>query len=161
MTEMKYAVIERERKFLVNSLPKNFEAENSFSRIEDRYIIGSRLRLRRIERADGTPIQFKLGQKYPVEDGKYEQVLMTNIYLTENEFALFLKLPATTLSKRRGKYAHLDRQFSVDVFENEHAGLILCEIELAVDDVSALELPKFVEREVTYDEDYLGATLAT
>jgi CYTH domain-containing protein len=47
------------------------------------------------------------------------------------------------------------------VFENENAGLILCEIELAVDDVSALELPKFVEREVTDDKNYLGANLAT
>ena len=122
--------------------------------------MNSRLRLRRIESSSGKPIQYKLGQKYPTEFGEFEKTWMTNIYLEENEYALFHDLPAVELTKRRYSYPHLYKKFSVDIFEGKLEGLILCEMEISDNGNLPLKLPGFVEKEVTNDEDYLGINLA-
>jgi CYTH domain-containing protein len=161
MNRKKYAILERERKFLVDSLPPKFESDFDFKRIFDCYIINSRLRLRRIESSAGKPIQYKLGQKYPAEYGEYEKTWMTNIYLEEKEYALLQDLPALELTKRRFLFPYRKKKFSVDIFEGKLEGLILCEIEIPEDDNSFLELPSFAVKEVTNDDAYVGINLAS
>jgi hypothetical protein len=62
---LKYAVIERERRFLVRSVPRGVTA---VSQIRDRYIEASRLRLREVRGLDGRVVR-KLGQKIRLGDG--------------------------------------------------------------------------------------------
>ena len=50
---LKYAWIEEERRFLLGSNPLESTPAESFNRIIDRYITGTRLRLRRIESPSG------------------------------------------------------------------------------------------------------------
>ncbi len=160
MLKQKYAQIERERRFLAKSLPEAFEEKNECSLIHDRYIIGSNLRLRKIETAAKKLIQYKLGQKVPVEENKYEKVWMTNIYLNEKEFELLRTLPANNLKKRRYPFHFQNNKFSIDVFDEKLSGLILCEIEIPVDDNSHIEAPPFAVKEVTENIMYLGSNLA-
>jgi hypothetical protein len=54
---MKYAVIERERRFLLSRLPDHLDPSVGFRRITDVYIPGTRLRLRHVETADGSTYQ--------------------------------------------------------------------------------------------------------
>ena len=70
---LKYAKIEEERRFLLGAIPEDLSAEKSFHRIIDRYIPGTRLRLRRIESASGEALVYKLGQKYQASDQKAHQ----------------------------------------------------------------------------------------
>ena len=160
MIKQKYARIERERRFLSPSLPEGFEEKSNGSVIHDRYIIGSNLRLRKIEKPTKKAIQYKLGQKYPVKENMYENVWMTNIYLNKREFDLLLALPANTLKKRRYPLHFKNNKFSIDIFDENLSGLILCEIEIPVDDNSPIELPPFVVEEVTENIKYLGSYLA-
>ncbi len=51
------------------------------------------------------------------------------------------------------------RQWEVDVFEDENAGLIIAEIELEAES-DTLELPSWVGREITEEGRYYNAALA-
>jgi len=64
----KYAKIEQERRFLLRSMPEDMPGDEDFIRIIDRYIPGTRLRLRRMESPLGDALIFKLGQKYRLSD---------------------------------------------------------------------------------------------
>ena len=86
----KYARIERERRFLLNCLPPGVGPED-YERLRDLYVSGTELRLRRIERPDGSLVLIKLGQKTldpeAPEDPRRRQ--MTTLYLRpEDEQAL-------------------------------------------------------------------------
>ena len=59
VVSLKYAVVERERRFLVSRLP---EVAHERRRIVDRYVTGTRLRLREVVTEDGI-VTRKLGHK--------------------------------------------------------------------------------------------------
>jgi len=63
------------------------------------------------------------------------------------------------IDKVRHRVGIGDRLWEVDVFEDENAGLIIAEIELAAEN-DALELPGWVGREITEDARYYNAALA-
>ncbi|WP_156457836.1 hypothetical protein [Sphingomonas sp. Leaf412] len=151
----KYALAEVERRWLVapDRLPPLGEA----IRIEDRYIDGTRLRLRTVQAAYGDR-RWKLTRKYggipPLEP-------ITTIYLTEAEYMLFATLPAATLVKDRFHVVAGEHRFAVDRFAGRLAGLWLAEVEAAsVEAVSRIVPPDWTTREVTDDVAYTGAALA-
>src|SRR6185369_3743396 len=141
---MKYARIETERRFLLARAPDRLPAE--YRRIRDWYLEDTRLRLRRIEDPQGNVLALKLGQKY----GTGLSTTMTNLYLTAAEYDLLRTLGGRPIVKRRYAYPQAGLTFSVDVFEDELAGLVLAEIEL--EDERAAEsvtLPDFALADVT------------
>jgi CYTH domain-containing protein len=142
----KYARFEVERRFLVRT-PPPLPADGW--RIVDRYLDGTRLRLRSMARLDGSETVRKLGQKLPTGDP--QRVALTNIYLSEAEYEVLAALPATELRKTRYRVD----PFVVDVFAGRHAGLVLAEV-----DEIAGPLPPWIEREVTREERYTGGALA-
>jgi len=81
----KYALPERERRFLLTGLPGDARIVRS-ARITDNYLLGTRLRLRRwVETtAETTTTVCKLTQKVPAPDGR--PGLITSIYLTQTEY---------------------------------------------------------------------------
>ena len=62
--EGNYARVERERRFLLAG-PPPASAVTASRRITDRYLPGTRLRVRRAEWLDGGECEFKLTQKVP------------------------------------------------------------------------------------------------
>ena len=115
----KYAHWVAERRFLVDSrnLP---ELRASDARlIEDLYIDGGRLRLRRTTMPGGAEPEFKLAKKYAPDNPLIGP--MTNLYLNAEEYAVFSVLPGARLAKRRHKVG----AFVVDVFEGGLKGLVL------------------------------------
>ena len=125
--------------------------------IVDRYISGTRLRLRRAEQAGA--VLFKLGQKVRVDEQSPEVVKITNIYLDQEEYDVLRLLPAAELRKTRMQVAEGDRTFAVDVFHGPLAGVILAETELASTE-PRLARPAFAAVDVTDDDGYAGGTLA-
>jgi CYTH domain-containing protein len=149
----KYARFELERKFLLDRLPEGLEPE---TRIYDRYITGTRLRLRLAEHPDGR-LEYKLNQKESPSPPDYGLMTITSIYLTADEYEVLSILPAAELRKRR---YHLGR-YSIDVFEGALEGLILAEAEFASEEEMRTHTPPdFVGREVSNDVRYTGGALA-
>jgi CYTH domain-containing protein len=110
----KYARFELERRFLVSRLPKGIVEDRS-SRISDRYIQNTQLRLRRMEPLDGGEAIFKLGRKDVPSPPDFSRMTITNIYLSGGEYAVLAKLQALELHKVRHQIEHGDHIFSVDV----------------------------------------------
>ena len=147
---LKYALPEFERRFLVEVPP---EPLSSGVFIEDLYLEGTRMRLRRMTPEDGGPTVLKLGKKYGRVATATEPIV--NIYLSPEEFDLFEKLPGYRLAKTR----HRHEGFAVDVFRD--LPLILAEVEASsFEDLMAVPVPNWAIREVTGEAGFEGANLA-
>jgi CYTH domain-containing protein len=149
----KYARVERERRFLLDRFP----AADVVGRrqITDRYIDGTRLRLRE-QNDDGRPAIYKLTQKVPGRASGAQRGWTTNIYLTQGEFDLLARLPAKMLSKVRYSVP----PFGIDVFAGELQGLRLAEAEFnSHSEADALIIPEYILHEVTEDDRFAGGQL--
>ncbi|MDO8900585.1 MAG: hypothetical protein Q7V15_04445 [Phenylobacterium sp.] len=155
--KLKYAYVERERRWLCARLPDVQVV--SADAITDLYIDGSRLRLREARPLDGGPVMRRLGRKGDV-DATHR--LITSIYLSEAEYALLADLPGRRIKKVRHRLAPIaGRTFGVDVFGGDLEGLVLSEREFESDEeMAACPHPPFALREVTQDPRYAGGWLA-
>ena len=150
---LKYAVVESERRFLLGSLPSGV---SHTTEIVDRYLVGTRLRLREVVGADGDVVR-KLGHKVRLTDGP-DRIACTSVYLDDAEWALLTGLPARVLRKRR-HHVHVDGvHVAVDELPD---GTLLAEIDGGDQPVADVPAWLDVVREVTDDEAWTGAALAT
>jgi CYTH domain-containing protein len=154
--EGKYARIERERRFLLAGPPRPSTVIAS-RRITDRYLPGTRLRLRRVDHVESGAREFKLTQKVPAGRTGYIQGLITSTYLSAAEYDLLATLPAEVLSKRRLSVPPL----SIDVFDPPWHGLVIADAEFSTDE-AAQSFPKPPEAvaELTDDARFTGGSLA-
>jgi len=157
--EPKYARRELERRWLVDAAARPPVDGVPATRIEDRYLDGTRMRLRRMSRAELGETSWKLTKKYECDDPSARPIVTA--YLTEAEHALLAALPATTLRKTRFHVLLDELWWSLDRFEGALAGLEVAEIE-APDQaaLAALVPPPWVAKEVTHDARYQCGALA-
>jgi CYTH domain-containing protein len=154
----KYSLLEREKKFLLASLPAALSLETARV-IEDIYFPDTRLRLRKMTTIAGETLELKLTQKFVGQDNKSDERVITNLYLNENEYALFSKWSGHHLKKRRYSYHFEHQHFAIDIFEGHLSGLVLAELEFSEQTV-APKLPAFAIREVTEEAFFTGGHLA-
>jgi CYTH domain-containing protein len=156
--EPKYAYAERERRWLVDprALPKLTSAAHIL--VEDRYIDGTRLRLRRLTHGATGTVALKLTKKYETADALARPIVTA--YLDEGEYAALATLPARLLTKHRYHIWIDGCEFSYDRFLEPLDGLHLVEIEWPDDaGLRALQPPAWAVREVSEDPRYQGGTL--
>ena len=149
---LKYAVVERERRFLVARLP---DGVHGTKEISDRYVIGTRMRLREVREIDGTVVR-KLGHKVRVGKGPAE-VACTNFYVNADEWTVLLTLPALTVHKKR----HMIQRDGWIVAVDEHGdGTLVAEIDDG--DQPSSDVPGWLDvlEDVSEDERWTGAALA-
>lgn len=150
----KYTLIERERRWLVNQNQRPDLGDLDYVLIEDRYITGTRIRLRRMTDSKTGQSTLKLTKKYECSDPLARPIVTA--YLTEQEFEVFAKLDARSLAKKRYSIAG----FSVDQFDGALDGLELVEIERSDDQILRdLHPPVWAAAEVSIDLRYQGGTL--
>lgn len=155
----KYSRVEYERRFLVapESDWKKF-VEPYSKTFEDKYLRDSRLRLRILTDSDSSRQLIKLTKKYE-SDSPYFQMIST-IILSPEEYQIFDALEGNRLRKARYYHNYGGRIFSIDVFENELSGLVLCETESdGLEDLMSAEPPGYVKLEVTEDAFFTGGNL--
>ena len=158
VTSLKYAHVERERRWLLRTFPAGFAAETRLD-ITDRYVDGTRLRLRETVDGDGVRVR-KLGQKVRLGDGPGE-IACTSVYLDEAEWALLSALPAAVLRKHRSRAVLADGvRVAVDVFAGDCTGLVLLEVDRGDGPDRGLPAGFEAVAEVTHDEGYTGGALA-
>jgi CYTH domain-containing protein len=154
-TQLKYARIERERRFILSAFPAHASAVQA-RRLTDRYIDQTRVRLRHQVNTDGTAT-FKLTQKIPCSSAGARQAFLTTMYLNAEEYRVFAELPARQLEKTRYSVP----PFGIDVFEGPLSGLILAEAEFeSASEAESLVVPEFLIREVSGDIRFTGGRLA-
>jgi len=149
---LKYAVVERERRFLLASLP---EGVVDISEVVDRYVTGTRLRLREVRDGEGTVIR-KLGHKVRLSEGPAE-VACTNFYLNDREWSLLATLPARVLRKKR----HMVHRDGLIIAIDEHEGGALV-AEIDDGDQPSKPVPDWLDiiEDVSDDERWTGGGLA-
>ncbi len=151
-TSLKYAVVERERRYLLSYLP---DPVRGTKEIVDHYIVGTRLRLREVREVDGTVIR-KLGHEVRLSDGPAEIACTT--FVNDDEWRLLAGLPSRTLRKKR----HLVERDGWLIAINEHEdGTLAAEIDDHDEpsDVVPEWLP--ILRDVSAEEAWTGGELAT
>lgn len=149
---LKYAVVERERRYRLGRLP---DGAHTRYEVVDRYVTGTRLRLREVLDPGGTRIR-KLSHKVRLGEGPAE-VACTNLYLDDAEWAVLVDLPAATLRKTR----HVVERDGVRVAVDEHVdGTLIAEIDDG-DDPSTF-VPGWLDvlEDVSDHEAWTGARLA-
>jgi CYTH domain-containing protein len=150
---MKYAVVESERRYLVRAVPDGVTRTTT---ITDRYVTGTRVRLREVVEPDGAVVR-KLNQKVRLGDGP-EQIACTSVYLDEAEWSALSALVGPVLVKRRH---HVERDGMHLVVDELADGTLLAEIDGG--DQAPSGAPRWLDvvREVTGDEAWTGLGLAT
>jgi len=152
----RYARAEIERRWVLAERPDPAEAV-AVRHLLDRYLTGTRLRLRLQEEDDGPTLR-KLTQKLPDPEPRRRgrQGLLTNTYLSQAEYDVMATLPALVLRKTRYSVA----PFGVDVFEGPLAGLVLAEIEFPTEDAADRSpIPATAVAEVSHDPRFSGGRL--
>jgi hypothetical protein len=151
----KYAKPERERRWLLGA-PPDLTGSVAEAAITDLYFTGTRLRLRRSEDRRGVASTvYKLTQKVPGASGG--SGLITNVYLTAEEYELLTRVGGDSISKLRYSVPPC----GIDVFDPPHDGLVLAEAEFTTDhEASSFASPTWALTEVTRDERFSGGRLA-
>jgi CYTH domain-containing protein len=152
--EGSYAKLEREQRWVLDTIPGGITDERS---ITDDYLVGTRLRLRKVQSSVETV--YKLCQKVRLEEGDPERVKITNIYISPEEYSYLLSLPSATIVKTRHSFLFDGVVFGIDQFQGRHDGLVLAETEIGESD-PRYPVPAFGRLEVTDDNRYSGGWLA-
>jgi CYTH domain-containing protein len=150
---------EYERRFLVSPYA-NWKAKiEPYSKaFEDKYLSFTRLRLRRLTDSDTGRQLLKLNKKEESISPYFRTV--SRILLSPTEYVCLSALEGNEIRKTRHYHHHAGRVFSIDIFEGELEGLILCETEaISLDALMDAELPGYVRCEVTEDIFFTGGNL--
>lgn len=155
----KYSRIEYERRFLVAPDSDWQKFIEPYSKIfADKYLANSRLRLRLLSDSDSDRQLIKLTKKYESDSPYFQQI--TSIILSQEEYKIFDILEGNCLKKVRYYHNYQGQVFSIDVFENELKGLILCETERdSLEDLMSTEFPDYAKYEVTENSFFTGGNL--
>ncbi|MDT7806704.1 MAG: hypothetical protein QOJ70_517 [Acidobacteriota bacterium] len=156
----KYTRIERERRYLLRTLPEGLDLKAAHAQITDNYVTGTRLRLRKRRWVPTNEWTLKLTQKHCPAPPDFSRTLITSIYLNEYEYEMLSVFEANELRKNRYPFEHEGRLYSVDVFLGALRGLVLAETDFETDaEMDAFPLPSFVLRDVTREETFTGGRL--
>lgn len=150
--EGRYARVEREQRWVLSGRPGGLGDPVSIS---DRYLTGTRLRLRRMTSAGAHT--YKLGQKVRLSPDQPGVVSLTTIYLSADEFLALSHLGGDELTKIR--WRRPEGRAVVDEFAGPLTGLVLAEVELGPGEPPTTPPPLAVA-EVTDDDRFSGGTLA-
>src|SRR5262245_41122057 len=158
--ERKYTRVEYERRFLVTPRTDWKIAVESYSKtFEDKYLRDARLRLRILTDSDTGRRVIKLNKKFESSSPYFQTV--GRILLSPREYELLEGLDGDRLKKVRYYHNYLGRVFSVDVFEGELEGLVLCETEgEGLDDLMSAQPPSYAAHEVTDNLFFTGGNLS-
>ncbi len=158
--ESKYALVERERRYLLQDLPDGLTRADPHLQITDNYITGTRLRLRKVRDPRSNKWTVKLTQKFAPNPVDFSRTVITNIYLNALEAETFAVFDANEIRKNRYTFEFERRTFSVDMFLGDLFGLVLAETSFETDEeLDSFAKPAFAIADVTNNELFTGGKL--
>ena len=159
--ESKYALIERERRYLLRDLPEGLSRADHHLQITDIYITGTRLRIRKVRDPKTNKWIVKFTQKFAPNPNDFSRTIITNTYLSALEAEMLSMFNANEIRKNRYKFEFDGRTFSVDMFLGDLFGLVLAETGFDSDEeMDSFPLPSFAVADVTNNELFTGGRLS-
>ncbi|MEP6706272.1 MAG: hypothetical protein ABJC05_02065 [Pyrinomonadaceae bacterium] len=159
--ESKYALVERERRYLLPDLPEGLTRADPHRQITDNYITGTRLRLRKVRDPRTNKWTVKFTQKFTPDPQDRSRSIITNLYLNALEAETLSVFDANEIRKNRYSFEFAGRIFSIDMFLGGLFGLVLAEVSFESDeDLSSFPKPPFAIAEVTNNEIFTGGRLS-
>ena len=155
---LKYAHVERAQRFLLSALPGRLRRVPAKT-ICDRYLIGTRLRLRSVDEP-GRDLVLKLGQKIPMAGPPPTAVAHTTMYLDRDDYDALVAIPAKELCKSRRVVSENGARIAVDELHGELEGLVLAEVDIGEHGIPLPASPIPSVAEVTEDHRFTGRNLA-
>jgi len=158
--DSKYALLERERRYLLQDLPEQLSRADPHLQITDNYITGTRLRLRKVRDPLTNKWTVKFTQKFAPNPADLSRTLITNTYLSAAEAEALSLFEANEIRKNRYYFEWEGRKVSVDMFLGDLFGLVLAEIGFDGDeDLDSFSKPPFALADVTNEELFTGGRL--
>lgn len=159
--ESKYALIERERRYLLQDLPEGMTRADHHLQITDNYLTGTRLRIRKVRDPRTNKWVVKFTQKFAPERNDLSRTVITNLYLNAIEAETLSVFAANEIRKNRYYYDFEGRRFSIDMFIGDLFGLVLAETSFETDEeMDSYAAPSFVLADVTNNELFSGGKLS-
>jgi CYTH domain-containing protein len=158
--ESKYALVERERRYLLQDLPEGMTRADPHVQITDNYITGTRLRLRKVREPRTNKWTVKFTQKFAPDPADFSRNVITNTYLNAAEYEVLSVFEANEIRKNRYPFEWQGRKFTIDMFLGDLFGLVLAEVSFENDtELDAFPKPPFAIAEVTNNELFTGGEL--
>jgi len=158
--ESKYALVERERRYLLQDLPEGLTRADPHLQITDNYLTGTRLRMRKVREPRTNKWTVKLTQKFAPNPDDYSRTIITNIYLNALESEMLDIFNANEIRKNRYSFEFEGRKFSVDMFLGDLFGLVLAEVSFETDEeLDSYPKPPFAIADVTNVPMFTGGEL--
>lgn len=160
--ESKYALIERERRYLLRDLPEGITRADPHLQITDNYMTGSRLRLRKVREPRSNKWTVKFTQKFAPNPEDLSRTIITNTYLNALEAdVLSTVFNSNEIRKNRYQFEFEGRKCSADMFLGDLFGLVLAEVSFDTDEeLENFRLPPFALVEVTNEHFFTGGNLS-
>ena len=157
--ETKYTLTEYERRFLVApDIDWHSIVEPYSKRLKDKYIDGTRLRLRVMTDLDTGRQVIKLTKKAESPSPYFRT--LSRILLSPAELDVFGRLDGFSINKVRHYFNHHGNVYSLDVFEDDLEGLLLSEVSgESLEELMSIESPPISFREVTEEGFFDGGNL--
>jgi len=157
----KYALVERERRYLLQDLPEGLTRADPHRQITDNYITGTRLRLRKVRDPRTNKWTVKFTQKFTPNPQDLSRTIITNIYLNALEAETLSVFDANEIRKNRYYFEFAGRVFSIDMFLGDLFGLVLAEVSFETDEeLNSFPKPPFAIADVTNNETFTGGRLS-
>jgi lactoylglutathione lyase len=155
----RYTRPEFERRFLVSPGSAWRDLVEPYSKtFEDTYIRRTHLRLRVLSDSATGQEFIKLTKK--LESASPYVQMTGSIPLSPLEYEFLSGLEGDRIRKVRHYHFHRGYVFSIDVFEAELAGLVMCEVEAGgAEELMQIEVPEYAAVEVTEDPFFTGGHL--
>src|SRR5215204_7694486 len=158
--DSKYALIERERRYLLEDLPSGISRADNHLQITDNYITGTRLRIRKVRDPRSNKWTVKLTQKFAPQPADLSRTIITNTYLNALEAETLSVFNANEIRKNRYYFDYEGRKFSVDMFLGDLFGLVLAEVGFEIDEeLDSYPRPPFALADVTNNPLFAGGRL--
>jgi lactoylglutathione lyase len=155
----RYTRPEFERRFVVSPAAAWRDLVEPYSKtFDDLYIRHTHLRLRTLtDSATGWEF-IKLTKKLESTSPYVQRI--ASLPVSPMEYELISRLEGEHISKVRYYHFYQGNVFSIDVFQGNMAGLVLCEVETgSLEELMRVEVPDYAVLEVTEDPFFTGGKL--
>ena len=158
--DSRYALVERERRYLLRDLPEGMTRTDPHLQITDNYITGTRLRIRKVREPRSNKWTVKFTQKFAPDPDDLSRTIITNTYLNALEAEVLSVFDSNEIRKNRYYFDYEGRKFTVDMFLGDLFGLVLAEVSFDTDEeLDNYPAPPFALADVTNNRVFSGGVL--
>ena len=156
---MKYGKYEYERIYLLQSNCLRGKRVKGIKKIRDKYIKGTKLRLREV--VENNETKYKFTRKERLNPSKVGVLKINTLYLTKSEYDRINVLEGFEVEKERQMLQIDQIRIGVDRIMLNNKNLFIAEVEFDTElEMNSFTMPLQIIKEITGDQKYSGYEIA-